>query len=113
MALGQAVTVAGAPRDPTLRRRLRRSERLRRLQAAALVAPLNSIDSNDTEVEWDRVGALADSIVKRGGMITLTENGRVLATVQIPPSDPQKGRPEAIAYSQKAMPFLKDGRCPR
>jgi putative spermidine/putrescine transport system permease protein len=40
VALDQAVTAAGAPRDLSLRRRLRRSERLRRLEAAALLAPL-------------------------------------------------------------------------
>ncbi|MEZ0244866.1 MAG: hypothetical protein ACAH11_15940 [Sphingomonas sp.] len=81
--------------------------------SAALVSPRNALDDNDTEVEWDRVGALADSLIKRGGTLTLTDNGRVIATVQIPPSAPEAGRPAAVAFAVKALPFLSEGKCPR
>lgn len=80
---------------------------------AALVAPKNALDANDVETDWDSVGALADALAKRGGTLTLTDaNGRVIASVQIPPGDAEHGRPAAVDFAKQALPMLKQGKCP-
>lgn len=79
---------------------------------AVFAAPSNSIDDRDVEGSWEGVDALAAAIAENGATLSVMEKGLPIASVQIPARDVARHRAGALAYSARALPLLKQGKCP-
>jgi len=79
---------------------------------AVYASPTNAMDDKDVEGSWEAVGDLADAIVENGATVSVMEKGLPIASVLIPARDVAKRRPAALAYSARAFPLLKQGKCP-